>query len=102
MRKHALPALQTGTSQNQLDLHYITPRLLPQECDLVLCAECSTGGRWLPLEYVIGALVALEKVGGLPSAPGMSTEEVEAAIEACGGPNYEEALAASLGTCAES
>lgn len=95
LRPHCIGALNAVVSQYQLHLHYIVPPFRPDTFHALLRGARFERGRWLPLEYVVGALEALEAHAaahgarpGIADAPSKDSEELFAELEAIGGPSY--------------
>jgi len=77
-------------SQFQIHLQYIVPPISPVDYHHFLMGRRLVQNRWLPLEYVISSLEALEQSGTdeLCEAHTMKMDDIFDAIKRLGGPAY--------------
>jgi len=95
-RAQIYAGMNSVPSQYQVHLQYIVPPIQAPDYHAFLHGKRLVKNRWLPLEYILGSLQALEKSGGLPEAHTMSMEAIFDAIVKCGGPSYEKSFAEAI------
>lgn len=90
-RSQVYAGINSVPSQFQIHLQYIVPAITPSDYHHFLLGKRFVRGRWLPLEFVVASLEALERsTGGIPNAHNMTQEELFDQIASTGGPRYEE------------
>lgn len=89
-RKGIFAGMNAIPSQFQVHLQYIVPPFHPLDYHAFLHGKRFVKNRWLPLEYVLGSLAALEKAGvAMTDAHTMEHEDCFAKVKELGGPAYE-------------
>jgi len=91
-RAHVCAGMNSVPSQYQIHLQYIVLPFHPVDYHAFLIGTRFVHKRWLPLEYVLGALEALVKAStSIPDAHNMEQEEIFAKIREVGDLDYEAA-----------
>eukprot|EP00931_Biecheleriopsis_adriatica_P006068 TRINITY_DN107526_c0_g1_i1.p1 TRINITY_DN107526_c0_g1~~TRINITY_DN107526_c0_g1_i1.p1 ORF type:complete len:438 (+),score=82.06 TRINITY_DN107526_c0_g1_i1:24-1337(+) len=91
-RSQIYAGVNSVPSQFQIHLQYIVPAISPADYHQFLHGKRFVKDRWLPLEYVMSSLEALEHSGSeeLKDAHTMSMDAIFGAIARAGGPRYED------------
>jgi len=97
-QKGVVIGINAVPSQFQVHVQCILPALFPADYHAFLRGKRFVKDRWLPLEFVIESLEALNrsKDGGICNAHILTMEEIFATIEGAGGPRYEESHVSAI------
>ena len=96
LRPHVILAFNAVVSQYQLHMHVIVPPFTPQTFHGHLRGERFQMGRWLPIDFLRGALEVLRASEPIANAPSRPHADLLDEIASRGGPQYAEAHANAM------